>query len=146
MQIGQLAKAAGVTVQAIRFYERTALLAFPERKESGYRIYGDGDLRRLQFIRQAKRLGFSLDEIRTILRMRGRGACPCDEVVAIAERHLREAEQQINRLVRFRTELTRTLTRWRRSKSTTLSGDAICTLIERTIESRGGSKNGTAKR
>ena len=62
MQIGELAKSAGVTVQTIRFYERKGLLPSPPRKESGYRIYDEADLRRLQFVRQVKRLGFSLDE------------------------------------------------------------------------------------
>jgi DNA-binding transcriptional MerR regulator len=146
MQIGELAKSAGVTVQTIRFYERKGLLPSPPRKESGYRIYDEADLRRLQFVRQAKRLGFSLDDIQSILRMRGRGACPCNEVIGIAERHLADAEQQIRHLQRFRDELSRTLAMWRRSKRPTVSGDAICTLIERTLDSNGGNKNGTAKR
>jgi DNA-binding transcriptional MerR regulator len=145
MQIGELARNGGLTVQAIRFYERKGLLPAPPRKESGYRIYGDADLRRLQFIRQAKRLGFSLDEIKSILRTRGRGACPCNEVVGIAERHLANAEQQIEQLIRFRDELSRTLSMWKRSKKRTVSADTICTLIERTLEPTGGKKNGTAK-
>lgn len=134
-----------MTVQTIRFYERKGLLPSPPRKESGYRVYGDADLRRLQFVRQAKRLGFSLDEIKSILRMRGRGACPCNEVIGMAERHLADAEEQIRHLQRFRDELSRTLALWRRSKRRTVSGEAICTLIERTLESNGGNKNGTAK-
>ena len=50
MQIGELAKRAGVSVQTIRFYERQGLLPEPQRKDSGYRIYGEGDLRRLRFV------------------------------------------------------------------------------------------------
>jgi DNA-binding transcriptional MerR regulator len=146
VQIGELAKRAGVTVQAVRFYERRGLLPSPARKDSGYRIFGEGDLRRMQFIRQAKCLGFSLDEIRSVLWMSERGACPCQEVVSIAERHLAEAEQQISYLVRFRNELSRTLTQWRKSKRRTVPGDAICALIERTVDPNGGKKNGTAKR
>ncbi|HVH88902.1 MAG TPA: heavy metal-responsive transcriptional regulator [Terriglobales bacterium] len=145
MQIGELAKSAGVTVQTIRFYERKGLLPSPPRKESGYRVYGEDDTRRMQFIRQAKGLGFSLDEINSILRMRGRGACPCNEVIGIAERHLADTEQQIRRLLRFRDELSRTLALWRRSKRRTMSGDAICTLIERTLERTGGKNNGIEK-
>ena len=145
MQIGELAKSAGVTVQTIRFYERKGLLPSPPRKESGYRVYREDDARRMQFIRQAKRLGFSLDEIKSILRMRGRGACPCNEVIGIAERHLADTEQQIQRLLRFRDELSRTLASWKRSKRRTISGDAICTLIERTLERTGGKNNGIEK-
>jgi DNA-binding transcriptional MerR regulator len=146
VQIGELAKRAGVTVQAVRFYERRGLLPSPPRKRSGYRIFGEGDLRRMQFIGQAKRLGFSLDEIRSILRMRERGACPCEQVISIAVRHLAEAEEQIGYLVRFRNELSRTLAQWRKSKRRMVSGDAICALIERTVDSNEGKNDGTAKR
>lgn len=145
MQIGELAKHVGVSVQAVRFYERRGLLPAPPRKDSGYRIYGDGDLRRLRFIRQAKRLGFSLDEIKSVLRMRERGACPCGEVVEIAERHLQQTEKEIGNLTRFRDELSRTLREWKRSKRRNVSGEAICMLIERTMELNGGKINGSAK-
>lgn len=76
MQIGEFAKHAGVNIQKVRFYERKRLLPAPERKASGYRIYSDEDLHRLRFIRQAKALGFSLDEIREILAMRARAQAP----------------------------------------------------------------------
>ncbi len=86
MQIGDLAKSAGVTVQTVRFYERKGLLPSPPRiKDSGYRVYSETDLRRLQIVRQTKRLGFSLDETKSILRMRGLGMCPCNEVIGIAD-------------------------------------------------------------
>ncbi len=145
MQIGELAKNAGVTVQAVRFYERRGLLPSPPRKDSGYRIYSQGDLRRLQFIRQAKLLGFSLEEIKSVLQMRAGSACPCKEVISIAERHLVETEQQIRHLARFRDELSRTLAQWRRSKRRTVSGDAICILIERTIDENGRKQHGQKK-
>jgi DNA-binding transcriptional MerR regulator len=145
VQIGELAKNGGVTVQSVRFYERRGLLPSPPRKDSGYRIYSQGDLRRLQFIRQAKRLGFSLEEIRSVLQMRAGGASPCKEVISIVERHLVETEQQIRHLVRFRKELSRTLAQWSRSKRRTVSGDAICALIERTIDENGRKQHGQKK-
>lgn len=146
MQIGELAKHVGVNVQTVRFYERRGLLPAPPRKESGYRIYEDGDLRRLRFIRQAQRLGFSLDEIKSVLRMRERGACPCGEVVEMTERHLELTEKQIGYLTRFREGLSRTLRDWKRAKRRNVSGDAICMLIERTMDLNGGKPNGSAKR
>jgi DNA-binding transcriptional MerR regulator len=141
MTIGELARRGGVTVQGIRFYERSGLMEAPARSDSGYRLYDASDLRRLKFILQAKRLGFSLEEIKSILRMRDRGDSPCDEVVGMAERHLAEAEGQIIRLTRFRDELSRTLALWKRSRGRTVAGGAICVLIERTLES-GGEKDG----
>ena len=135
MQIGELAKRAGVTVQTVRFYERLRLLPVPQRKDSGYRIYSGPDLKRLLFIRQAKPLGFSLEEIRDILRMRERGHCPCGEVVNTAQRHLRAVEEQIRQLSKFRDSLSRSVKQWKKSGKPTLSADAFCVLIERAMES-----------
>jgi len=69
MTIGTLAKKAGVGVETIRFYEREKLLQKPERTAGNYRAYAPAALSRLNFIRQAKNLGFTLDEIRRLLRM-----------------------------------------------------------------------------
>ena len=101
MQIGAVAKKAAVSVQTVWFYERQGLLPSPPRKESGYRLYGEADLKRLLFIRQAKALGFSLEEIRMILRMCERGQCPCASVLRLAEQHLETTERQISQLAAF---------------------------------------------
>jgi MerR family transcriptional regulator, copper efflux regulator len=140
MQIGTVAKKAGVSVQAVRFYERQGLLPSPPRKESGYRLYGEADLKRLLFIRQAKALGFSLEEIRTILRMRERGQCPCGNVHRLAEQHLKTIEEQLRHLSAFRDELRGVIKQWKRSGRQQLSGDAFCILIENTMSD--GSPHG----
>ena len=121
-------------VQTIRFYERRGLLPEPQRKDSGYRIYGEQDLRRLRFIRQAKALRFALEEIGKLLRMRERGLSPCCEVISIGERHLKEVEQQIAELERFRDELTRAIKQWKRSGKPQLPAGSICILIERVMD------------
>lgn len=133
----------GVSVQTVRFYERQGLLPDPGRKESGYRVYGERDLRRLLFIRHAKDLGFSLDEIREILRMRGRGQCPCSTVLRLAGQHLQTVERQLEQLSRFRDELRRAILQWKRSGQQRLSADAFCALIENTI--RDGNRKGKQK-
>jgi DNA-binding transcriptional MerR regulator len=135
MQIGELAKQSGVTIQTVRFYERLKLLPEPQRKDSGYRVYSEPDFKRLLFVRQAKSFGFSLQEIRDILRTRERGHCPCGEVIGIAERHLRSVEQQITQLSKFRDGLNRAVKRWKKSGKQTISADAICVLIEQSLES-----------
>lgn len=132
--IGELAKRIGVSVQTVRFYERLGLLPQPPRKDSGYRVYSEPALKRLLFIRQAKSLGFSLDEIRDILRMRERGDCPCGEVISVAERHLHAIEQQLRTLTKFREGLKQAIQQWKKSGEQTLSADSICVLIERTME------------
>ena len=83
--IRELAKETGTSVQTLRFYERLGLMPKPARTESGYRLYGSGDLRRVALIRQAKSLGFSLDEIKRILRLRQQGSCPISVNLTEAE-------------------------------------------------------------
>lgn len=134
MKIGDVAKQTGMTVEAVRFYERQGLLPRPPRTEAGYRVYADADLRRLQFIRQAKHLGFSLQEIVRILRLRERGHCPCDEVIETLEHHLHETEEQLQRLQDFRHEIARTLKQWKRNGTRRVPGEVICGLIEHTIK------------
>ena len=69
LSIGQLAKQAGVGVETVRFYEREGLLAEPERRQSGYRQYQNDTVQRLLFIRRAKELGFTLKEIKELLKL-----------------------------------------------------------------------------
>ena len=144
MRIGQLASEIGISSQAVRFYERSGLLPEPQRTESGYRRYGADALKRLRFIRQAKDLGFTLTEIGAMLRMHDAGQAPCAEVIAIAERHLEEVESEIQRLQRFRRQLSKSLAEWRKVKTRRVAGGAICELIERTFEQprRNGTKGG----
>ena len=67
--IGQLAKRAGVPIDTVRYYERSGLLSPADRSASGYRQYGEPELRRLRFIRRAKALGFTLEDIRALLQL-----------------------------------------------------------------------------
>ena len=72
LKIGEVAEHGGVSVQAIRYYEREGLLPKPPRLASGYRIFPDTAVRRVQFIKRAQELGFSLAEIRELLSLRGK--------------------------------------------------------------------------
>lgn len=133
MQIGELAKRVGVSVQTVRYYERYGLLQQPERKPSRYRIYRDNDVHRLQFILQAKALGFTLDEIKHILDLSHRRACPCGEVLKIGQERLAELQTQIEQLTRFRDQLGRAVAQWKKWPDEAPAGNALCVLIERTM-------------
>ena len=133
MQIGDLARRGGVSIQTLRYYERYGLLRKPERKPSRYRVYGESDVHRLQFILHAKTLGFTLDEIKHIFELREKQACPCGEVRRIGEKRLTQLEAQIAELTTFRNQLARAVSHWRKSPEEALSGDAICVLIERSM-------------
>jgi MerR family mercuric resistance operon transcriptional regulator len=82
MTIGRLASAAGVTVETIRFYQRSELIDEPARPYDGYRTYGDEDVRRIRFIKRAQLLGFTLDEIANLLKLDGSQACPSTRELA----------------------------------------------------------------
>jgi len=146
MKIGELAEQVGMTVPAVRFYEQAGLLPKPARTGSGYRVYGTSDLRRVQLIRHAKSLGFSLEEIKRILRLREQGTCPCGEVISMLQRHLSNTDAQIQRLRRFRSEIARTLTEWKSSPDGAVPGDVICGLIERSMDHCKPGRNGTSRR
>jgi len=104
LTIGKLAAAAGVGIDTVRFYERAGLLKKPARTPSGYRKYTASDAARLRFVRRAKALGFSLDEISELLRLNDGGGRR-KAVRALAERRLTEIEQRLAELERMRTSL-----------------------------------------
>jgi DNA-binding transcriptional MerR regulator len=93
MQIGIAAKKIGLSVDAIRFYERNALLPRAARTEGGFRQYGESDVETLAFIRRVQGLGFKLSEIRTLLRLRGNRFQPCAPV----QRRLQEKLVEVRR-------------------------------------------------
>jgi MerR family copper efflux transcriptional regulator len=103
LSIGQLAQQAGVAIDTVRYYERNALLAPAGRLASGYRRYGVTELKRLRFIRRAKALGFTLDDIRALLTLSDERDVA--QVKQAAQRKLGDIEQRITELERIRTGL-----------------------------------------
>lgn len=103
--IGDLARAIGTTVETIRYYERTGLLAAPPRTRGGYRAYDDAHLSRLSFVRRARDLGFSIAQIRALLALSDQKDRSCEAVDAIARRHLAEVRRKLADLAALRREL-----------------------------------------
>ena len=95
LTIGKLAKEAGVSVETVRYYQRVGLLDEPEKPIRGYRRYSGGMLDRILFIRRAKQLGFSLEEIKELLEL---GEGHCSDVRVRAERKRRLIREQISDL------------------------------------------------
>lgn len=104
--IGQIAKQTGVTVEAIRFYEKQGLLAKPMRSASGYRVYGEDIVRRVQFIQRAKLLGFSLKEILELLNLRRTHTTTCADVKQVAEIKITHIDHKLKELQLMRSALT----------------------------------------
>ncbi|MBO9716825.1 MAG: heavy metal-responsive transcriptional regulator [Pseudoxanthomonas sp.] len=105
MNIGQLARQAGVPIDTIRYYERERILPPPARSANGYRHYGPGDARRLNFVRRAKELGFTLDEIRSLLALSDARHADMASVRGAAQEKLELIQQRIAELERVRDAL-----------------------------------------
>lgn len=102
--IGHAAKAAGVAVDTVRYYERSGLLPVAARGDSGYRLYAKADVERLRFIRQAKALGFTLEDIAGLLKLQDGGG-PRAQVRATAQARISELDRRIRELTAIRDAL-----------------------------------------
>jgi DNA-binding transcriptional MerR regulator len=105
--IGALAKATGTKIVTVRYYEQIGLLPLPSRTAGNYRTYSHEHMRRLRFIRRCRDLGFTLDQIRDLLRLSSRKDEECAEVDRITAQHLTGIEQKIADLKRLARELRR---------------------------------------
>lgn len=110
MKIGEAAGASGCHIETIRYYERVGLLPAPARTDSGYRHYTEGQVQRLRFITRGRELGFSLDEIRSLLALSDDDSLSCGDVDRLARQHLDEIRARVRELNRMVRELERTIT------------------------------------
>lgn len=124
MKIGELSRATGTNIETIRYYERIGLLPAPDRTGANYRSYGDAHRSRLSFVRHSRDLGFTIEEIRSLLDLSDDPARDCGEADRIATAHLEQVEVKIAQLTALRNELARIVGRCRGG----LAGD--CRVIE----------------
>lgn len=103
--IGEFSKQTGCHIETVRYYERMGLLSKPPRTEGGHRLYDHHAIKRLVFIRRTRELGFSLDEIRTLLRLVDGRRYTCQQVKILMEQHLGEIKQKIVDLKKLQTTL-----------------------------------------
>lgn len=133
MRIGELAARFGLNPKTIRYYETIGVLPRAGRSTSGYRTYDEQDRLRLSFIRRAKRLGLSLDDIRTLLHQQEAGSPPCEQVLDLLDQKLHVLDQQIEELQAFRATLASLRASWTPQEvktSCVTSPASICPLIE----------------
>ncbi|WP_439629414.1 MerR family transcriptional regulator [Gemmata sp.] len=117
MKIGEVARLSGTGIETIRFYEREGLLPVPQRRPSGYRQYDGSTVERLDYIRRAKELGFTLAEIRDLLEL-STAATDCEHVRGRAEAKIVDIEAKIHALRRMKRALGRVVERCRAKGST----------------------------
>jgi MerR family mercuric resistance operon transcriptional regulator len=109
--IGALSRHTGTNVETIRYYERVGLLPSPARSSGGYRLYVTAHLERLTFIRRARTLGFSIGDVRTLLRLADERKRTCAEARVVADAHLEDVRAKISDLRRMERVLKATVAR-----------------------------------
>jgi MerR family mercuric resistance operon transcriptional regulator len=124
LTISALAAAAEVSIETVRYYQRRGLLREPARPPGGTRRYANGDVDQLRFIKRAKAMGFTLEEIRSLLRLRTQDACHATR--ALAESKLRLIDTNIRELQQLRSELAKLV-----AACNANAGESHCPVIER---------------
>ncbi|PAY03867.1 MerR family transcriptional regulator [Bradyrhizobium sp. UFLA03-84] len=109
LTIGQLGRATDTKIETIRYFEKIGLLPAPRRTAGNYRSYAAEHLQRLGFIRRTRDLGFTIEQVRELLKLAAHGEKPCEEVDQLVVRHLEVTERKIAALTRLRRELRETL-------------------------------------
>ena len=108
-RIGDLAARAALSRDTLRYYERLGLLERPPRTSGGFRIYGEATLERLQFIKRAQAVGFSLAEVRALITFDGRGSARCQQVRDLVAEKLADLDERLSELRAFRRSLVSSL-------------------------------------
>jgi len=117
ISIGALSKQSGIGIETIRFYERIGVLIPAGRKASGYRYYDDESTKTLRFLRHAKDLGFSLAEIKALLKLRAGKTSQCEEVQIQASKHLQDVEDKIRHLESIQRALSKLIRQCRNKRT-----------------------------
>src|SRR5207245_4195641 len=112
LKVGAVAKAAGVGVQTLHYYERLGLLPKPNRSETNYRLYSPEAIRRVRFIKKAQALGMTLEETKQILDLKDHGREPCLKVAELGEQHLQEIDARLAQLRTYRRALAQAVGAW----------------------------------
>ncbi len=132
LKVGDIASQAGVGVQTLHYYERLGLLPKAERSGANHRVYSPEALRRVQFIKKAQAVGFTLEEIKEIFQCRQRGAERCRHVAELGEKRLHELDAELQMLQAFRKSLAFALPKWKKENSSRRKcAGEFCDLIER---------------
>jgi DNA-binding transcriptional MerR regulator len=107
LTVSTLAERVGLTADTVRYYDRLGLLPKPARSGAGYRLFDEGTVRRLRFIKGAQRVGLRLREISELLRAMDERQCPCPETEALLRQRTAEIDAEMARLAEVRAELAR---------------------------------------
>ena len=129
LKIGELAKQTGLAVGTLRYYSDIGLLQPVARGDNGYRYYSQNASRQVEFIKKAQAIGFTLEEIKTILDVRDRGEKPCNLVQSLLDKKIEQLKIQIKKMSLFKQELEEYRTSWINNPNPESDSQEVCPLI-----------------
>lgn len=130
LKIGELGKQTGVSVGTLRYYESLGLIEPSQRAENGYRYYTETAIQKIQFIKKAQALQFSLAEIKQILAIREQGNPACTTVRALLNEKIHQVDIQIQHIHEFKAELEQYRDRWAQRSLDQPDSPRLCSLID----------------
>ena len=130
MIVNELANEVGVPAHVVRYYTRIGLLKPQRNPENGYKLFRSDDVRTLRFIRQAKELGFTLNEISVFLEKIAEGDSPCPNVRRLLEEHIAQNQKEIQSLQALQARMEGALNRWQQMSDGQPNAEIMCPLIE----------------
>jgi len=130
MTVHEIAMQTGVTPDAVRYYVRIGLLHPQRNASNGYRLFSAADIKRLRFLLRAKKLGFTLTEIRQIFTDTEHAHSPCPTVRDILERRIRENKKTIDELILLQQRMEQAQSQWAKIPDGEPNDDTLCPLIE----------------
>ena len=128
--VNQLAIQSNAPAHVVRYYARIGLIQPTAQQQNGYRLFASQDATRLRFIRMAKLLGFTLNEIKQITRHADREESPCDDVRRIIQNRILENRARINEMMKLQTRMELALAQWKLMPDGVPDGSSVCHLIE----------------
>ncbi len=140
MTVTELANRSGTTPHAVRYYTRKGLLRPERHPENGYRLYQLNEVSWLRFIKRAKQLGFTLNEIREIMYDAEQSQSPCPRVREILLKRIEENREQVDALMALQTRMEHALEQWAAMPDGVPDGHSVCHLIE-SFTNNDGSKS-----
>ena len=130
LTVGELAVQSNIPTHVVRYYARIGLIQPARQQENGYRLFTSQEIARLSFIRMAKHLGFSLNEIKQIMGHADRGESPCEDVRKIIQHRIQENRAKIEQMMKLQTRMEQALAQWDHMPNGIPDGNSVCHLIE----------------
>ncbi len=136
IQVKDIADAANVSTDTVRFYTKKGLLKPIRNKENNYQMYNNADLIRLRFITKAKILGYTLNEIKKIIQASEKKETPCPIVRNIIEKRIKDNKKKLKEAMALQKRMEKALRQWAQMDDAIPIGHSICHLIEKVIQGK----------